>query len=218
MQAAVVMVQVAGVSALVRGLQRVDAQREVAAREGVRPHRHAVAQERRPVGSALPRRVEVQQAVGAVVRHPGRLAVPVHHLLRLLQVPVGPHVRAVHAGEQRGRAVLRHQHLLLAVPVRAGLPGCGCGRVSAGGRGGSPQGRVPGRGAVGSTLTVVRDLEADGQALVQVTVMVVQVTGVQPRVGLVHRCGPAESPAVKGAAGPAAPAGPRRGAQAPYRG
>lgn len=125
-QAAVVVVQVAGVGALVGGLQRLDAQREVAAREGVRPHRHAVAKEGRRVGAALTRGVQVQQAVGAVVRHPGRLPVPVHHLLRLLQVPVGPHVRPVHAGQQRGRAALHHQHLLLAVPVRAGRPGWGC--------------------------------------------------------------------------------------------
>lgn len=142
-QAAVVVVQVAGVGAFVCGLQRVDAQREVAAREGVRPDCHAVAQEGRPVGAALTRRVQVEQAVGAVVWHPGRLPVPVHHLLRLLQVPVGPHVRAVHAGQQRGRAALHYQHLLLARPVRAGGLGWGSKSVKDPGPG---EGRPGGRG------------------------------------------------------------------------
>ncbi|KAB1269263.1 hypothetical protein Cadr_000013045 [Camelus dromedarius] len=144
-QAAVVVVQVAGVGALVCRLQRVDAQREIAAREGVRPHRHAVAQEGRPVGAALARRVQVEQAVCAVMRHPGRLPVPVHHLLRLLQVPVGPHVRAVHARQQRGRPALHSQHLLLAVPVRAGGPGWGSESVRDPRPGGSQEGGANGR-------------------------------------------------------------------------
>lgn len=124
-QAAVVVVQVARVGALVGRLQRVDAEREVAAREGVGRHRHAVAQDEGPVGAALARRVQVEQAVGAVVRDPGRLPVPVRHLLRLLQVPVGPHGRAVLAVQQRGRPERRRQHLLLAVPEGVGGGGCG---------------------------------------------------------------------------------------------
>lgn len=126
-QAAVVVVQVAGVDALVGRLQRVDAEREVAARESVGRHGHALVQEARPVGAALPGRVQVEQAVGAVVGHPRRLPVPVRHLLRLLHVPVGPDVRAVHAAQQRGRPERRHQHLLVAVPEGAGGAGCRAG-------------------------------------------------------------------------------------------
>lgn len=150
-QAAVVVVQVAGVGALVCRLHRVDKQREVAARERVRLHGHAVAQEGRPVGAALAGRVKVEQAVRTVVRHPGRLAVPVHNLLRFLQVSVSPHVRAVHARQQRRRAALHSQHLFLAVPVRAGGPGWGSMVVRDPGTGGSRDGasRVAGVGAQG---------------------------------------------------------------------
>ena len=151
MQAAVVVVQVAGVGALVCRLQRVDKQREVAARKRVRLHGHAVTQEGRPVGAALAGRVKVEQAVRTVVRHPGRLAVPVHNLLRFLQVSVSPHVRAVHARQQRRRAALHSQHLFLAVPVRAGGPGWGSMVVRDPGPGGSRDGasRVAGVGAQG---------------------------------------------------------------------
>lgn len=49
-----------------------------------------------------------------------------------------------------------------------------------------------GGGCWGDTLTVVGNLEAHGQALVEVAVMVVKITGVQPVVSLLDRYAPGD--------------------------
>lgn len=90
MQTTVVMVQVAGVQALINRLHISDEEREVPKRERILCHAHLPLTKQGSVISSLSRGVQVHQAVGLVRTHAGGLEVPVSHLLLVLLETLSP--------------------------------------------------------------------------------------------------------------------------------
>lgn len=96
LQATVVVVQVAGVQALVDGLQVRDGQREVPYREGILRNTHLIHGEERSILSALSGSVQVHQAVSQIRSHTRGLPVPVGYLLLVLLLALRPQGPPVH--------------------------------------------------------------------------------------------------------------------------
>lgn len=129
LQTTVVVMQVAGVQALVPQLQVWDGQREVPQSERVLGHAHLLSKERSVV-PPFSGGVQVHQALSLVGTHTRGLEVPVSHLLLVLQEALPPQGAPIHARQRDGAAEQNHKHGLLTIPVTSLLPDCKCEKAS----------------------------------------------------------------------------------------
>lgn len=122
MQTAVVVVQVAGVQALINRFQVRDGEREVPECKSVLLYVHLPLTKQGPVVPFLSGGIEVHKSAGFVRTHPGGLEVPVSHLLLVLLETLSPKRPPVHTRQHHRAAQQDHNHGLLAIPKPLFLP------------------------------------------------------------------------------------------------